>query len=158
MKYSEPKSIKQQVISYIMLLIGAFLAALSIEKFLLPNKIIDGGIVGVSILLDEITQINRYYFFLILNLPFVFLAYKYIAKRFIINMSFSLAAFVFLGHFIQDSSHTILQPYRGDLLEIVVRYTPVYPRGIQRTLVWNEGTLVCARILPHFLYLRRLRQ
>ena len=45
-----------------------------------------------------------------------------------------------------------------DLLEIVVRYTPVYPRGIQRTLVWNEGTLVCARILPHFLYLRRLRQ
>ena len=24
--------------------------------------------------------------------------------------------------------------------------------------VSNEGTLVCARILPHFLYLRRLRQ
>ena len=34
-----------------------------------------------------------------------------------------------------------------DLLEIVVRYTPVYP------VVSNEGTLVCARILPHFLYL-----
>ncbi len=120
MNYVEPKSVKQQVISYVMLLFGAFLAALSLEKFLLPNRIIDGGIVGISILIDNITNINRYYFVLILNIPFIFLAYKYIAKRFIINMILSLGAFVFFGHFILESSVPIFHPYRGDLLEIVV--------------------------------------
>ena len=58
MNYVEPKSTKQQIISYVMLLFGAFLAALSLEKFLLPNRIIDGGIVGISILIDNITNIK----------------------------------------------------------------------------------------------------
>lgn len=40
------------------LLIGASLAAVAIELFLVENKIIDGGIIGIALLLNHITTIN----------------------------------------------------------------------------------------------------
>src|SRR5699024_11571576 len=43
---------------YIMLIIGATFAAIAIELFLVPNAIIDGGIIGVSLLLNNLTGIN----------------------------------------------------------------------------------------------------
>ena len=38
--------------------IGAFLAAFALECFLVPNQIIDGGVVGVSIMASYITKLN----------------------------------------------------------------------------------------------------
>ncbi|KHF31209.1 hypothetical protein LR68_00158 [Anoxybacillus sp. BCO1] len=38
----------------VMMTIGATLAALSIELFLVPNEIIDGGVIGISLILDRI--------------------------------------------------------------------------------------------------------
>jgi uncharacterized membrane-anchored protein YitT (DUF2179 family) len=47
-------------IIYRLLLIftGALLAALSIERFLVPNQMIDGGIIGISLILDYILPEN----------------------------------------------------------------------------------------------------
>ena len=40
------------------LTIGPFIAAFALEVFLVPNNIIDGGIVGISIILSYLTKIN----------------------------------------------------------------------------------------------------
>ena len=41
-----------------MILIGAGSAAVSIELFLVPNNFIDGGIIGVSLILDHLFMSN----------------------------------------------------------------------------------------------------
>ena len=51
-------------------ILGAALAAYSLEVFLLPNRIIDGGVVGVSMLISKIFGAHLLYpCFLILNIP-----------------------------------------------------------------------------------------
>jgi uncharacterized membrane-anchored protein YitT (DUF2179 family) len=62
--------------------LGAILVAVGLEIFLVPNNIIDGGIVGVSIILAYLTNIKLGWYLLLLNLPFFFLGYKQIGKTF----------------------------------------------------------------------------
>lgn len=78
------------ILRYIMLMIGASLAAISIELFLVPNKIIDGGVIGVALLLNNLTGINFGILILIINLPFLFTGYKHIGKSFFISSLFGI--------------------------------------------------------------------
>lgn len=75
---------------YIMLIIGATFAAIAIELFLVPNAIIDGGIIGVSLLLNNLTGINFGILVFVINIPFLFFGYKYIGKSFFISSLFSI--------------------------------------------------------------------
>ena len=69
---------------------GAALAALSIELFLAPNQIIDGGIVGISIILNHITSIKIGIFTFFLNLPFLLLALQKLGKRFVFSTLYAV--------------------------------------------------------------------
>ena len=55
---------------YLFVTFGAFLAAIGLELFLVPNQVIDGGIVGISIMLDATTSMSFSVLLLLLNLPF----------------------------------------------------------------------------------------
>ena len=115
------KSPRQVVFSSLWMLLGAFIAAFSLEVFLIPNNIIDGGVIGVSILLSSyLGQGYTYPLVVILNLPFIYLAFRYISRTMVIQMLIALTAFAILGQWIGHSDMNIFQPYRGDLLEIVV--------------------------------------
>lgn len=119
--HTKSKSPKQILFSSIWLIIGAVLAAYGLEVFLIPNRIIDGGVIGVSILLSKFIGSSYLYpMVLVLNIPFIFLAYKTINKTLVIQMLIALTSFSFLGHWIAESNHAIFHPYRGELLEIVV--------------------------------------
>ncbi|WP_233522945.1 YitT family protein [Peribacillus saganii] len=61
---------------------GAVLMGVGLEIFLVPNNVIDGGIVGVSIMLSYITGWQLGLFIFILNIPFFFIGYKQIGKTF----------------------------------------------------------------------------
>lgn len=78
---------------YSLLLIGALIAALGLEIFLVPNNIIDGGIVGISIIAGHLTKMPIGLFTFVLNLPFLFIGYKQIGKTFVITSLFSITAF-----------------------------------------------------------------
>jgi len=73
------------------ILLGAFLVAVGLEIFLVPNQVIDGGIVGVSIILSHLTNFNLGILLFILNLPFFFLGYKQIGKTFALSTLFGVA-------------------------------------------------------------------
>ena len=75
------KSNRQLAYSSLMILIGAFMAAFSIEVFLVPNEIIDGGVIGISILVGKLVgQSVVYPLVVISNIPFVILAARNISK------------------------------------------------------------------------------
>ena len=99
--------------------VGAFLAAYALEVVLLPNAIIDGGIIGVAILLSKAIGNNFLYpLVLLLNLPFILIAYKTISKTFVLQMFIAVVMFVFLGHFIGHSYY--FSEFHGETIEVVV--------------------------------------
>src|SRR6476620_1665042 len=79
---------------------GIFSAALGLESFLLPNKFIDGGATGISLLTTEITSVPLYYLLVIINLPFIFLAYKIIGREFAIKTGIAITALALCVAFI----------------------------------------------------------
>lgn len=62
---------------------GASLVAISLQLFLVKNYVIDGGIVGISILLSHITNLEVGFLLLILNSPFFVIGYSYLGKKFL---------------------------------------------------------------------------
>ena len=64
------------------IILGATLFSYSIESFLVPNQIIDGGIVGISIIFSYLFDIRLGLLLFILNIPFIIFGYKTIGKRF----------------------------------------------------------------------------
>ncbi|KIC76733.1 UPF0750 membrane protein YqfU [Neochlamydia sp. TUME1] len=113
------KSIGSELIIYLFLITGAFLAAFAIQVFLIPNRLIDGGIVGIAMVCANIfgTQYLGYFTFA-LNLPFVFLAYRYIGKVFVLHMFFALLFFTGFIFFIEH--YMPWAEFKGETLEVVV--------------------------------------
>lgn len=113
------KSITSQIILYMFIALGSFLAGLGIQVFLVPNNLIDGGTVGIAMILGKLTDQSYIPLYLILiNLPFVFLAYRSIGRTFVLHMGFAILAFA--------GSMTLIQTYFphwqfvGEILEVVV--------------------------------------
>lgn len=65
-------------------LCGAIIAALGLEAFLLPNNLLDGGVVGLSIISAEIFSMPLGIFLFLLNLPFIYLGFRRLGKNFAI--------------------------------------------------------------------------
>lgn len=112
------KSITTQIIIYTWMAIGAFLAAFALEVFLFPNRLIDGGIVGVAMIFGNIFgQKLTPYFLTLFNIPFIYLAYKFIGKTFVLHMLFAVfffsASMIFINEYIPWE-------FTGDPLEVVV--------------------------------------
>ena len=66
-------------------ILGAFIVAVALEMFLLPNKIIDGGVIGISMMVSYITEYNLGLLIFCINIPFILLALRVLGKKFIIN-------------------------------------------------------------------------
>src|SRR3990167_4591092 len=110
------KRLGSHIISYTGMAIGAFFAALAIRVFLIPNALIDGGVVGISLILARLYGSSYLsYFLLILNLPFVYLAWRFIRRSFVIHM---LAAILFFAFFLLLLDR--LPSLRADPLEAIV--------------------------------------
>lgn len=104
---SKAKIIKRAIAIFI----GAVLMAVGLEIFLVPNKVIDGGITGISIMLSHITGFPLGIFIFLLNLPFFFMGYKQIGKTFAISTLFGiivLSVFTSLFHPVRAFTQDIL--------------------------------------------------
>ncbi|WP_409251384.1 YitT family protein [Bacillus sp. SCS-153A] len=90
------ESVFHLIYRFFFIIAGAGLAAISIELFLIPNNIIDGGVIGISLILDylfsEIPFINFATLLVVLNLPFMYSGYKQIGKTFVISSLFGVVA------------------------------------------------------------------
>lgn len=75
---------------FLLIVIGATLSSIGLEIFLIPNDIIDGGIVGVSIMSSYLSHLPLGLFTFLLNLPFLVLGYKQIGKTFVISTLFAI--------------------------------------------------------------------
>lgn len=109
------KSFGHFTITLMWMALGAFLAAVALETFLIPNEIIDGGIIGIAMIVSHVLGNELLPLFLLLfNIPFIYLAFKHLGKYFVIQMFISLmllAGFIFI---LKDTPI-----YRGDAIEVI---------------------------------------
>ena len=82
--------IYSKITKVLFMMLGATLASIGLEIFLIPNNIIDGGIVGISIMASHFTKIPLGLFTFVLNIPFFIIGYKQIGKTFTISTLFSV--------------------------------------------------------------------
>ncbi|HMP87819.1 MAG TPA: YitT family protein, partial [Lacibacter sp.] len=71
-------------------LIGCSLAVLSMRGFLIPNKFMDGGVTGISILLHKMYHINISLLSVVFNIPFIWLGYRRIGKTFAVQTTIAV--------------------------------------------------------------------
>jgi uncharacterized membrane-anchored protein YitT (DUF2179 family) len=110
------RSLYQLAVSTVMMVIGAFVAAFAIQVFLVPAHLIDGGVIGVALILGRLFDENLIPLYIILlNAPFVFLASKFIRRTFVIQMIVAVLLFAFFLILCNQ-----FPPFIGDALEIIV--------------------------------------
>ncbi|MFM6926035.1 MAG: YitT family protein [Ferruginibacter sp.] len=76
--------------SLLYIMIGTGLAVLAMKGFMIPNRFLDGGVTGISILLHEIFHFNISILVIMLNLVFVYLGYRNIGKTFAVQTSIAV--------------------------------------------------------------------
>ena len=80
--------------NFILNLLGVTFIILALKGFMIPNKFLDGGIIGISILIYKITNISFVLLLLVLNLPFLFLGRRLLGNTFAIQ---TLLTFVLIA-------------------------------------------------------------
>jgi uncharacterized membrane-anchored protein YitT (DUF2179 family) len=75
---------------FILICAGIFSAAFGFKGFLLTNHFIDGGATGISLLISALTKIPLALLIVLVNIPFVMMAYKIIGKSFAIKTSLAI--------------------------------------------------------------------
>jgi len=82
---------KKHLINFIIMTIGAVVAAFALEGFLIPNEIIDGGIMGIAIMTNFKTNFSLGWCIFLLNLPFIFLALQKMGRLFVFATFYAVA-------------------------------------------------------------------
>lgn len=82
--------LKEKLKRFMFITIGAILMAIALELFLVPNKLLDGGIVGISIMVSHFLKLPIGLFIFILNIPFFYLGYKQIGKTFALSTLYGI--------------------------------------------------------------------
>lgn len=80
--------------------LGVFLAGFGLKGFLLPNLFIDGGAMGISLLISETTSMSLSILILLVNFPFIILGYSHIGKQFALKSILAIIALAVVVHFI----------------------------------------------------------
>lgn len=118
------------------LTLGPLVAAFALEVFLVPNNIIDGGIVGISIIISYLTKINLGLLIFLINIPFFLLAFNKIGKKFVIQTFYAIGMLSLFLNLFGMYNH----PTSHDLLLSTVFGGIILGTGVGLVLK-NEGSL-----------------
>ena len=81
---------------YSMIFAGLILYALGLTGFLLPNKIVTGGLAGITVLIKSTTDIPLWVSYLSINAVLLIVAWKIVGKSFVIKTVISVGVLTFL--------------------------------------------------------------
>ncbi|MCK0132222.1 YitT family protein [Flavobacteriaceae bacterium F08102] len=80
--------------------IGVCSAAIGIEGFLIPSSFIDGGVMGISLIVNALTHTSLSLLIIVFNAPFLIMAFSAIGRRFAVKSIIGIVCLSLLIHFI----------------------------------------------------------
>ena len=103
MAATKKKRVVKEVTQLVTITIGAIIAAFGLDLFLVPNAILDGGVIGLSIIAAELTNISMSIFLIVFNLPFLYIGYRRMGLKFTLRTLYGViilsGATAYLHHF-----------------------------------------------------------
>ncbi len=149
-------SVKYNIFCFIMLTLGAITAAFSIEDFLAPNRIFDGGIVGVSMIAANFSGVNLSILTWVFNAPFLILGWKKRGTTFVVRSIYAMTVFAVAVGFFETNpaitqDHLLAVTFGGLILGVGVGIILRYGGCL-------DGTEIVASILSPKLHLPIGRQ
>lgn len=148
---------KEYVFPYAMVTLGAIIAAFALEEFLIPTTILDGGITGISIIINQLSGVRVSVFIILLNIPFLIIGYKQLGIGFLIKGAYSMIVFSLMLGVFEDMRNVtgteILAVVFGGVLlgigvGIVLRYggcldgTEVVAMLISKRIEFSTGQII----------------
>lgn len=89
-RYRFRKLVKQNLKSGMFIIIGILSAGFGLESFILPSNFIDGGATGISLLVSEVFQQPLSLVLVLVNIPFIIIAYLQMGQTFAIRTVFAI--------------------------------------------------------------------
>lgn len=80
--------------------LGVLSAGFGLKGFLLPNMFIDGGAMGISLTIAELTEIPLSVLIVVINLPFIILGFSTISKQFAVKSIIAIVLLAISVHYI----------------------------------------------------------
>lgn len=84
----------------LLIILGILSAGFGLRGFLLPNSFIDGGITGISLITSSLSGISLSILLVLINIPFMIMAFKTISKQFAIRSLIAIAILAITVHFV----------------------------------------------------------
>ncbi len=110
-----------------LILLGIISAGFGLESFLLPNSFIDGGVTGISLLVAEKTNYSLPILIVIINIPFMFLAYRQLGTSFAIKSVVAIIclalAITFINYPIITTDKLLVAVFGGFFLGAGIGFT-----------------------------------
>ncbi|KMT20840.1 YitT family protein [Clostridium cylindrosporum] len=75
---------KEFILRIIMILIGSLISAIAVNAFIIPHKLLSGGVTGIAIIVEYIANIPTGILILLINIPIFLFGIKEVDKDFII--------------------------------------------------------------------------
>lgn len=97
---SKPNNFANNLKDTLLVLLGIFSAAFGFKGFLLTNHFIDGGATGISLLISALTNTPLYILLIVVNAPFILLAYQQINKNFAIRTFLAICGLALVVAFV----------------------------------------------------------
>ncbi len=85
------RTIRDSIRSGIFVLLGVLVAGFGLKGFLMPNGFIDGGVTGISLLINSKTGFPFSVLIILINLPFILLGWHQLSKGFSIKSVVAIA-------------------------------------------------------------------
>lgn len=145
MAITKKKRVLKELQAIVLITIGAIIAAVGLELFLVPNSILDGGVIGLSIIAAELSGIKMSVFLIILNLPFLFIGYKRIGMKFTLRTLYGVIILsIFTAYFHQ------FDPFTTDLFLATIIGAVILGTGVGLVLRTGgalDGTEIVAILI-----------
>jgi uncharacterized membrane-anchored protein YitT (DUF2179 family) len=77
---------------FMLISLGVLSAAFGLKSFLLPTGFVDGGITGISLLVNKVTGYPLSLIIICINIPFILFAFSQVGKRFAVRSIVSILA------------------------------------------------------------------
>ena len=93
------------------LTIGAIIYSAGLNLFLIPNHIIDGGITGISLLVQALTGVPFSMLIVALNLPFFYLGYRRLGAGLAVSSTYAIVVLSLFSSIFEEMKPATTDPF-----------------------------------------------
>ncbi|MGA0558595.1 YitT family protein [Larkinella sp. VNQ87] len=74
----------------VLIILGVLCAGMGLKGFLLPNGFLDGGVIGISLLLQLKTGVDLAILVVVVNIPFIWMGFRQVSWTFALKTAFGI--------------------------------------------------------------------